>query len=137
EPRLPSGDLRGRFGARVAQRRDFGTAVELVVVDHDLGVEGGDRPVARGDEGIDLRQRCAHGVKGRIQPLHDVRRGARLRDVAVDLQREAQRLMREQAVARVYREPVDLLRRPGGTGMPCRRKMSRAWYSWRFTLSPS
>ncbi len=43
-----------------------------------------------------------------------VRRGARLRHVAVQLQREAQRLMREQAIARVHRQPMNLLRCLGG-----------------------
>src|SRR6185437_8740677 len=98
EPGFAGRDLRWRFGASVPQRRDFGTAVELVVVDYDLGVERGDRTLARGDERIDLRERGAHGVEGRIQSLHDLRRRARLRDVAVQLQCEPECLMREQAV---------------------------------------
>src|SRR5439155_251622 len=67
---------------------------ELVVVHHDLGVERHDLPLGRRRERIDLGERRAHGVKHRVEPLHDVGGGTSLGDVAIQLEPEAERLMR-------------------------------------------
>ena len=88
-------------------------AVQLVVVDDDLRVERLDGSVRCGDQGVDLGERGADRVHRRVQLLHDVGGGAGLRHVLVQRETETERLVRQQSVAGVHAEPVDLL---GGLG---------------------
>src|SRR2546430_17263238 len=53
-------------------------------------------------------ERRAQGVKRRVEPLHDVGRGTGLGDVAIELEREAERLMGQEPVARTHSQPLAL-----------------------------
>ncbi len=106
----PRRHLAGLLRALVAEQRQVGPPVQLVVVDHDLGVERHDLALRRRDQRIDLRQRAAVGGEDAVKLLHDPGRRAGLGDVGVEEERQAQRLVRQQPVAWVDREAANLLR---------------------------
>src|ERR1041385_1775987 len=76
EPGFARRHFFGRFGRRIAQRGDVGPAIELVVVDGNLGVECLHHAVRRRNQRVDLGERRADVVNRRVQLLHDVGGGA-------------------------------------------------------------
>src|SRR2546427_505657 len=114
ESRFTRGDFLWRLRRRIAQSGDLRPALELVVVNRDLGIERLNAPIWRADERIDLGERRADGVNSAVQLLHDVGGRARLLHVAVKLEAERQGLMWEQAIAWIDGEAVNLLGRLRG-----------------------
>jgi hypothetical protein len=124
QPTLPSSLMNVRFALRastslglravVAQLLEVGAALDLVVVDHHLRVDGDDLALRRDDERVDLGERAPVLDERLVELLHDLARRARLLRVLVQEEAELLRLEGEKTVARVDAEVLDLLGRRRG-----------------------
>jgi hypothetical protein len=110
EPGMAGRYLGGGLRRLVPQRGQVGTPVEFVVVNGDLGVQCQHRAVRRGHQRVDLGERRPIGHEGAIERRHDLRRGAGLGGIRVQLEAQPKRLMWHQPVARVDGQLEDLLR---------------------------
>src|ERR1700722_3547924 len=85
-------------------------AEQRAVVEIELGIQGEHPPLARDDQGIDLGERGIALTKRAIQPVHEAPRLALRRFGYADLARDVVRLSIGEALARIERHPVNLLR---------------------------